>query len=290
MPFKDLVAIIGNARSGTTAFGHAIAAATGATYLGEIFHAVRGPQDDAEYEKYLIQPWTNFFSFKESVVREFPALVYPSEENQRILWRLFLHRVRERAQTRKLIIDIKYNSLHHLNFVWQDPAGTPGQLKILRGDNVPIFHLVRNDLFAQAVSIQRAQLTGQWHFVASGPPPEIDKIKIDPEAAARFMQISAAGRQFVAASLRSYKPALEVVYENLFDDEGRLTQATRRRVGDVLGTELKQETELKLRKILSQPLDALISNKDEILTHFKGHRFENEVRMHFAKPAARRTK
>jgi LPS sulfotransferase NodH len=278
MPSPGLIAIIGSPRSGTTAFGQALAQAVDAAYLGEIFHAVRGPQDDIDFERFLVVPWTNFFSFKEEVIKEFPAFIYPSRKNQDALWALFLERMRERAGKATLVIDIKYNSLDHMNHIWQEPSNPPHMLRILSAAKVPLFHIVRNDLFAQAVSIQRAQVTGLWHLSASKAPREAGAIKIDPRLAARFMQTTSANRRLVTNFLRPHKPVLELAYEDIFTDDGDLTSETRERIGSFLDLDMSFSPELKLQKIVTQPLGMLVANQDEVSAFFRGHRFEKEVR------------
>jgi|HubBroStandDraft_2_1064218.scaffolds.fasta_scaffold10654_3 LPS sulfotransferase NodH len=285
MASHDLIVIIGSQRSGTTAFGNALADALGAAYLGEIFHGVRGPRDDPDYERFLVQPWTNFFSFKEEAIKDFPAFAYPSRKNQEALWDLFLEKMRERAGTGRLVIDIKYNSLHHLNQIWQEPSNPPHIMKIFAAGKVPIFHIVRNDLFAQAVSIQRAQVTGVWHVSASKTPRETGAFKVDPRLAARFMQMTFANRRLVTNFLRRHAPVLEVVYEDTFTREGRFTQHACDLISDFLGVGIESPPEPKLRKILTQPLGASIANRDEVHAFFQNHRFEAEVKKWIGQPS-----
>jgi hypothetical protein len=62
---------------------------------------------------------TNFFGFRAWTLRTRPDLSYPDFEARRALFDSYLDYLREFFETDRLLIDIKYNSWHHLDGLWR---------------------------------------------------------------------------------------------------------------------------------------------------------------------------
>jgi hypothetical protein len=69
-----IAVVLGSQRSGTTAIGRLAGMRQGVAHVCEIFHAVRDPQGDPHFERYLMVSEANFYSFKERFLTRFPAL------------------------------------------------------------------------------------------------------------------------------------------------------------------------------------------------------------------------
>ena len=75
------------------------------------------------------------------MLRKRPELSYPSRENQEFLFRTYLDHLGELEQAERLLVDIKYTSLHHLNTYWNLPSVRPGLVSIIRELKLPVVHL-----------------------------------------------------------------------------------------------------------------------------------------------------
>jgi LPS sulfotransferase NodH len=277
IPSKRTGVILGTQRSGTTALGRALGAEQDIAYVGEIFHGIRGPQDEVNYQRYLTEPAANFFTFKESLVSKFPALVYPSPENQRTIWDLYTQNLFSLGEELLWVIDVKYNSLHHLNSVWQDPLDWPGLLGFLASEKTPVLHLVREDLFSQAVSTEIAVRTNRWHSfepVARGEPLVFDPRKIEGTMRSQFRT-----QRHVRNLLRSYPQAIELRYEQALP-AGQLSDAVCTAIRKLFNLDHPIAGITDLQKIINTPLAEWIANPEEIREHFSGNEFEKYIVKH----------
>ncbi len=275
--------IVATQRSGTTAIGRFLGRQPGTEYVGEIFHNVRGPHDDPNYERYLTVPEANFFTFKERLLTRFPALAYPSRANQSAIWHGYRKHLFSLGPETTWVIDVKYNSLHNLNAVWQDLFNAPLLVELLREENAPILHLVRDDLFAQAISALRANQLRTWHNVASNQTAEKQPTEaamtFEPQQVDRMMNRNMHLKQHFRYIFSTYPNIGTLAYEDAFVD-GQVSDAARSMLADLFngGTPLEGETDLQKRE--SGTLADRIANRDAMLKHFENSPHESMVSTH----------
>ena len=274
-----IAVVLGSQRSGTTAIGRLAGAQEGVAHVGEIFHAVRGPQDDPDFERYLTVPEANFFSFKERFLTRFPALVYPSNVHQTRIWEAYRHHLFSLGSAKLWVIDVKYNSLHHLNPVWQALYAWPMLFTLLAKEKAPILHVVREDLFAQALSGLRADHFRHWHSQAGGTDAPQGAIGVDPRELERRMNTSLHLKNHYANLLASYAPTARLTYEQAFAG-GDLTAEARRAVAALYGLARPLSGAMPLEKVAKGSLSDQVSNAAAVLAHFKGGQHEAGVMKH----------
>jgi LPS sulfotransferase NodH len=276
-------AIVGNQRSGTTAVGRLLGAQPGVIYAGEIFHNVRGPQDEPEFEKYMTLPEANFFAFKERFVGRFPSLVYPSARNQAAIWTGYLGHLASLDRDALWIVDIKYNSMHHLEPVWSQPFAKPHLLDLLSKASVPILHVVRDDVFAQAISGLRASRERRWHAAAgeASAPDAGGPVRYEPQQVAQQMQRNTRLRSHFVGLLDGYRPLLQATYEQMFLD-GDLRPKARADFAALFGLAGPLQGPIDLQKIAPAALRQEIANVPGLLAHFADGPFAELVRKHLA--------
>jgi hypothetical protein len=276
-------AIVGNQRSGTTAVGRLLGAQPGVIYAGEIFHNVRGPQDEPDFEKYMTLPEANFFAFKERFVGRFPALVYPSPRNQVAIWTGYLGHLASLDRDALWIVDIKYNSMHHLEPIWSLPFAKPHLLDLLAKSSVPLLHIVRDDVFAQAISGMRASREKRWHVAAGETPVPQGAVPVryEPQQVAQQMQRNARLRNHFAGLLEGHSPLLQATYEQMFVD-GDLRLKARADFAALFGLPEPLRGPMDLRKIAPPALRQEIANVPGLLAYFANSPFADLVRKHLA--------
>jgi LPS sulfotransferase NodH len=228
--------IVSRPRSGSTALGRTLGLVEGVNYCGEVFHHARGPHDDENYDRYLVAPEYNYFTFRQRMFSSFPDLAYPSRKNQQALWTHFLTAVESRDPGKLHVLDVKYNSVHHLDPLYHSPFDSPLLLQLLKAQQIPIIHIVRHNLVAQAISLLIAQRTGRWHKLRAWQPAEPPSpIAIEPRVL--LDTIERAGRELkhFEAVLRHHPRLLPLTYETLYNAKGDLDPDEAKRINDFLG-------------------------------------------------------
>jgi hypothetical protein len=273
-----ICAIVGMQRSGTTALGRAIGAKTGCICAGEIFHAVRGPEDDPDHEKFLTWPQANFFRFRESLLGPRPALSYPSVANQTEIWTRYVDHLRSLTDATLIIIDVKCNSVHHLNPVWQDALGQPALFKLLRAAGTPLIHMRRGNLLAQTISEIVANKQRRWHAAVG---EQITDQAVAPQAfnAKLVKQALLAKRNNIrhfVALLSAYPRRLNLDYETTFDSLGQIQGAVKDQLSALFNRDMS-DIQTDLRKIGTPNVADMIANPAEILAAFQHHPMRADV-------------
>ncbi|MGA0531692.1 hypothetical protein [Hansschlegelia sp. KR7-227] len=274
-----IAVITANQRSGTTAIGRLLGAQPNVRYAGEIFHNVRGPHDDPDYKRFLTVPEANFFTFKQRFVERFPGLVHPTAVNQHAIWKAYCEHLGSLGPATLWVIDVKYNSWHHLDPVWRNPLIRPGLMELLSRQKAPILHILREDVFAQAVSAERANNLGRWHRqTGEGAGASAGPTRLDPAKLRRLMQLSTQLTRHYEGLLSYYGTTRTIHYESAFKDQD-LTAAARASVADLFGLPAPLQGPLDLVKG-GGDLRGAISNTDEILAFFSGDQHEALVARH----------
>src|SRR5690349_14961359 len=143
-------------RSGTTFLGDAVTTAYEAAWPEEIFHEFHaGPGLDYRVAEDP-QERANFFSFRAEAASQRPEFMYPDRASRERLFDAYLDNLRTLFPgSDRFLLDIKYNSWHHLDGFWRMPVDPPGLIDLLQAKDIPVVHLVRN-CFAQYCSFRIA--------------------------------------------------------------------------------------------------------------------------------------
>jgi len=258
--------VLGQQRSGTTALRSTLTLGTKAHDFSEIFHHDRG------------NTLFNFFNFKENEVVKSPDLVYPSAENQRILWTRYVEMLRSSVEKPLVMVDVKYNCWHHLDPVYHRPLERPQLLSWMFEDGARVLHVTRRDLFAQACSEQIAEARGAWHeavdetsskrlreqasLTLESRGGDADPVVLDPGLIEQTMRRSDETRRLFREWCADYDHYAEVEYETLFGD-ARLSERTYEVLDRLTGIGLDEQQPVLLKKI-TKDLRSEIANLDEV--------------------------
>lgn len=261
-------------RSGTTFLADAVCAAYEATNSREIFNdAFVEPGFDFRNAEDF-QDRANFFMFRADAILRRPELVYQDIGARRALFDQYLDYLREISPTDRCLIDIKYSSWHHLDGYWRFQNDPPGLIELVREKNIPIVHLVRENLFALYCSLQLARLSNIWHSQVEGPSPT-KTLKVDIEACRHWMT-EMAGTQSLFAEWFHGHPVHTLTYEGLLD-HGHFAKDVSDVFTNIFGTPPLRELTTTFRKVLP-PLYRIVENAREVIDCFVGTPFESFVK------------
>jgi hypothetical protein len=146
-------------RSGTTLLAEALERAYDLASPSEVFHeAHANPTVELANVRHAVQR-SNFFRFRTNCIRERPELLSPDYAARQELFDTYLDHLRKVFEKDRFLIDVKYNSWHHLDGFWRFPTDPPGLIRLLRERKITVVHLVRENLFALYCSLRMAELT-----------------------------------------------------------------------------------------------------------------------------------
>ena len=261
--------LFASARSGTTALGQAAAEAYAATWGGEVFHhGTTAPHLDLAV---ITDPVSrrNFFNYRHELLRRRPEMSYPSRDNQAAIFGGYLEYLGSLGDAR-LLIDVKYAAVHHLNEYWTDPSGTPLLLTLMQEFELPIVHLVRRNLFALYCSLRLAEETGVW-FTDGPRAPAGLSLQIRPDKCLGFLD-ALAQLQSQYGSKLDHCNVRRLAYEDLFAED-RFSAEVQRVFSDIYEMAPDNPMTTASRKV-TPPLHNIVTNPDEVLSALRGTPYE----------------
>ena len=219
----------------------------------------------------------NFFNFKEGLLKEDLSLFFPSAENQQTIFRRFIDFLDDHCDTPFFVLDIKYNSWHHLDPVWHGVLDRPFLLTLLLEREVSIVHMIRQNVFQQRVSNEFAQATKQWHFNSKhDAKPKDIAIEIDPDDCQAKMELSQKRTELFRNWFSGHKHYGELMYEEMFTSDGEFSDDTLQLICDLVGTDIQMPTQPGLKKGIRN-VSQVISNQEALLQHFAQTSFAEMV-------------
>ena len=199
--------LIARQRSGTGALGSILDKHPQLAYLGEIFH----PDNIGEP--------TNYFTFLKNLVASDPdrAMPWHSQTN----FDEYVDAIQPLFLKQKLILDIKYSSLHNINLGWQEPLEPSHIIKYAISLGVPIIHLTRRNLVKVFVSGLLADINKVWHTTDT-KSLKVQSVKVDPEEVLYFIKKSEEEYTFFNSWLSNSPRLVSLEYEDMLDANGSL--------------------------------------------------------------------
>lgn len=242
-----IVFFMGGVRSGTTVFRRMLASHPRVRDRGEIFNS-NNPQ--------------GFFRFHREQIAQDPDLIFP--EHHAKVFNAYVSSLVPKDKDGIALLDIKYEHLNLIHDAWQLPFTNPPMLRLIKRSRHKVVHLRRQHFYSVLSNLVAVQ-TGRYHK----PADESTKL---PEKRAVAVE-----RALVLSSMKKRKRAAEVVdsafddhqrvsidYEGVFDEAGDFQPAICERLASFLGVDNLFERQPALKKVIDEPLSAVITNYDEI--------------------------
>ncbi|GAL24222.1 sulfotransferase putative [Vibrio variabilis] len=254
----SVVALVARQRSGTGALGSILNQHPEVRYCGEIFHNNHSKAH-------------NFFNFVAAEVKKenFDFLL-PGNADYK--FEKYIEHLHSCFQDRVKVVDIKYNSFHHLNECWHGLTEAPNLIKLLKKHNIPIIHLTRRNTLKTYVSSQLAHKNSAWHTSVQSKA-KVKTVELDPVLTLRWLNHTQLEISRMNSLLSNYPQVLEIEYQELFDEEGYLDSKVGSTIASILDVQDFKRTKPLIIKQAKSHLSSSILNLDEIKNKLTGTDF-----------------
>lgn len=244
------VFVVAKQRSGTNLLRRTLATSGLFDDKAEVFHS----SGDNRY-----------WGYRTNLISEQPSLSFPSSENQIKIFNLFLEYINKTSSSCSLI-DVKYNSTHNLNPVWHDPTAIPFLFRVLNERNIPVIHLLRENILESYISEIVAQKLNIWitnkEHTTQDTKIKIDTHKMISELKYRQREIETFRTWFSELStLRT----LELKYESLIDENSKFSQEVSDKICDFLGVDDTLSLSIPTKKITKSLPDLVVNYHNEVV-------------------------
>lgn len=262
-------------RSGTHAVAAFLETHPDIFYINEIFHL-----DDAENPH---TGETNFFKFVKKEFHTDPLKLVPVDHEK--LFLDYLAFLRGFTNKRYLILDVKYNSAHHVLRNYRSMASSPYLFDLILKHGMRTFSLKRKNYLRYFVSITKAANTGRFGLRIFDPPADDEKVQIPIPALLHELRLCRAEDELVDRTFGEYArymnsnydgKFLTAEYADLFSaaDAG-MSQEFLSRFSGWLGIANEFRQQCRFKKQSTMPLQETIGNFDEVACALRGTGFEH---------------
>lgn len=252
---KKYIIICAQQRSGTTVFQKAL---DGTDYIwncGEIFH----------HSIFEAKKDNSFLLFQKRLLKRRPNLILPSKSNRREIWRLYLTHLEKLTDKEYILLDIKYNSWHHLNTVWYNLLEEPFLVEMLKKQQAYVIQIIRKNKFKQFISAQAARERQIWHNKGNKQIEKVD-ITIDMDDCKHFIGNSIERDKLFSSWFSEYSKYITLNYEDLFDN-GVFHPKVLEAVNALLNKDVGISPVPKLKKINTKEAQS-ITNRNDVIDYF----------------------
>src|SRR5579859_296333 len=135
MDFSRVIILLARQRSGTHALRSVLQSHPDILGIEEVFH-LRSAQDPGTGE-------TNFFTFLKQHTQADPLRLLPVDYED--LFLAYLEFLGRRSAKRYLVLDVKFNTVHHITRSFQSLVGFPYLFELMLKHRLKIFALTRRN-------------------------------------------------------------------------------------------------------------------------------------------------
>lgn len=271
MDNSDFIILLARQRSGTNPLRDVLATHPQIFCTPEVFHNEPSPAADLEVE-------TNFFDFLErhplgTVKRAM------SMDVQRQLFLDFLEYLRCFTDKRYVLIDVKYNSAHHLDGPWREISAQPDLFRFIKRNQVRVLNLTRRNALRSHLSLLKANLTATWTVEgANRRAPADQPVTVDTSEMLHVLRICQREDEVIERSFEDYALYYAFDYADLFPElGGPPSGAVLEGLARWLGIDPEFETRPKYRKQSALTLEDTIANYDDVVRALSGTGLEHNL-------------
>jgi LPS sulfotransferase NodH len=242
-----IVLFMGGVRSGTTVFRRMLASHPRVRDRGEIFNS---------------NNQQGFFKYFREQIAQNPDFAFPEHHGK--LFLSYLASMVPKDNDGIALLDIKYEHLNLVHDAWQLPFTNPPMLRLIKRSGFKVVHLRRQHFFSVVSNLIAVQ-TGRYHKPADGSAelPEKRAVALERAGVLTAMKKRKRAAEIVDSSFDEQQ-RLSIDYEGVFDEAGDFQPAVCERVAGFLGIDNRFERQPALKKVIDEPLSAVITNYEEI--------------------------
>ncbi len=188
-----------------------------------------------------------------------------------------LHAMHDKEIT---VIDLKYNSTHHVSAQWADLHERP-LFNWFQAAEVPVIRLRRNNNLKFLLSNQIAIMRQQWHDTDEDGKPEAMNVVVPDETGDMdYLLHRLRGLQLedwiLDVDFSGYDHLCEITYSEMFPELGcALNQNVLQRVSDFLQIDCEFNPKPWSSKSVPRPLWEVIKNWRQVSAALRGTEFEH---------------
>lgn len=224
-------------------------------------------------------PNSRFFEFLAARVKEDPTWALPNRRKE--LFVDFLDRIPALTGKALNVIDVKYNSTHHLDGYWREPGEVPAFFDIIRDLRIPIVHLIRENMLKTIISELRAEVLNQYTAI-HGDAVNRQPIYIAPHKVLHRIRRLDQSISVVRNLLSSYLKSIELTYEEVFNISDITTPGEIRplnsecleRLAKFFGRDAAFDNRPQYQKLTDNRLEVAIENWTEVRSALLGTPFQ----------------
>lgn len=231
----------------------------------EVFRLDEGPRQDA------VQQRANYFNFLRGYAGGDIARSFPDRHEQVLTD--YLAYLRGLVDVSRIVVDVKYNSTHHLSGVWR-PIGEPTLLAMLRAREVAVLHLTRRNYLRCLLSTMKAWESKQYYARNQQVMPDRSITLFADWALGQVAQWRDED-DLVARAFADYAHYKQVEYATLFPDgSGALASGPLEDLRAWFDVAPAFTNRASYSKQSSLPLADAVINMEEVAKAFRGTPFE----------------
>lgn len=202
---SKILCIVAGQRSGTTALQSALGATGKFENFGEIFQ--NGPHRHKG-------AFIDFAANADIRFEDFSTHAKCSEVAER-----YISHLRELAQGKFPLIDVKYNSWNVIKPLWSYPTEQPFFMKSLRTDRCAFVMILREGLWDQIMSEEIARKSSVWHNLTVENTESI-QVKLNLNMVRQKAKLILQTETMLFDYLKPVKKAVFLKYEDLYTSGG----------------------------------------------------------------------
>lgn len=256
------VFIIATQRSGTNFLRSLLRNTKVFTDFDEVLHSKvdYSPKSQKDYFD-----WSKFsyFIFRASKFISNPRLSIPTEENITTLFDEYLDFLASQEPSRPFyLLDIKYNSLHHFDPIWQSLISPKYIFELMEERKFRVIHIVRENILDVYLSRIISNLTGNFVATESQEQP-VQKIDIDVSDMLWNIQRIEREINLVRQDLESISNSIEISYDSLKSTSNKMPDDMAEIFCDFFSLNLNFGQASEFKKIIGDRW-SLIRNANEV--------------------------
>ncbi len=280
MEFSNFIVLLARQRSGTHALRSLLESHADIFGVEEVFHL----KDAQEPNPGLPIPETNFFTFVKRYVRGDIHQLLPVDYEPLLL--AYLEFLRGLTSKRYLVLDVKFNIVHHVTRNFQPLAGPPYLFELILKHGLRTFLLTRKNYLRAFLSVVKTRATQNFHLAAGLPGTVDPRIKINVKELLFELKRWRAEDELVDSSFTTFPSHYDSQlnyrqkyftwdYADLFDPHGEgLAPRFSNRFSNWLGIPNKFGRQSAFQKFASLPLRETIENYADVVKALRGTPFE----------------
>ncbi len=205
---------------------------------------------------------------------------YDDPDNHLSIFKEFMHELHGMHDKEVTVIDLKYNSMHHVSAQWADLHERP-LFTWFQTAHIPVIRLRRNNYLRVLLSLQIANLRQQWLDIAvDGKPETLNVVVPNENGDMKYLLHRLRGLQLeddiVDSTFGSYDYFCQVAYSEMFPKLGcAMHQDVLQRVSDFLEIDCDFNPTPWSSKSVPRPLWEVITNWQQVKGVLQGTEFEH---------------